>query len=82
MPEFENTSDQMTYLESAGLDEKVAYLLDHVQITDVLQRYGQCVIRTTSSGSEAATSMRSRSITARPLARSDARLGRRVVRTR
>jgi hypothetical protein len=43
MPNFENTADQMACLEEASLDEKVAYLLDHVQITDVLQRYGQCV---------------------------------------
>jgi SnoaL-like domain len=43
MPKFETTAEQMAYLEKASLEEKVRYLLDHAQITDVLQRYGQCV---------------------------------------
>lgn len=43
MPNFETTAAQMAHLERAGIEEKVGYLLDHVQITDVLQRYGQCV---------------------------------------
>ncbi|WP_110693544.1 nuclear transport factor 2 family protein [Salinicola halophyticus] len=43
MATFETTAEQMTYLRSAGVEEKVNYLLDHVQITDVLQRYGQSV---------------------------------------
>lgn len=43
MNTFDTTAQQMAYLEKASLDEKVTYLLDHVQIADVLQRYGQCV---------------------------------------
>ena len=43
MTEFRTTSDQMTHLRAASLEEKVDYLLDRVQITDVLQRYGECV---------------------------------------
>ncbi|WGF89967.1 nuclear transport factor 2 family protein [Marinivivus vitaminiproducens] len=43
MTEFETTAEQMAHIDRASLEEKVAYLLDRVQITDVLQRYGQCV---------------------------------------
>jgi len=43
MAYFNTTAAQMAYIEKASLEEKVSYLLDHVQINDVLQRYGQCV---------------------------------------
>ncbi|MBP2299721.1 nuclear transport factor 2 family protein [Azospirillum picis] len=38
---FSTTAEQLNRLRGAGLDEKVTYLLDHIAITDLVQRYGQ-----------------------------------------
>ncbi len=41
MTAFSRTADQLAHVRSAGLEEKVNYLLDYVAITDLVQRYGQ-----------------------------------------
>jgi len=43
MNTFKTTAEQFAFLRNAGTEEKLDYFLDYVQITDVLQRYGQCV---------------------------------------
>lgn len=43
MGTFKTTSEQFGFLRTAGMEEKVNYFLDYLEITDVLQRYGQCV---------------------------------------
>ena len=43
MSMFQSTAEQLAHLEKAGLEEKIKYLFDRVQIVDVLQRYGECV---------------------------------------
>ena len=43
MKTFQTTTEQFAFLRESGTEEKLNYLLDHIQITDVLQRYGQAV---------------------------------------
>ena len=43
MKAFHTTREQFTFLRGAGVEEKLNYVLDYLEITDVLQRYGQCV---------------------------------------
>ncbi len=43
MRNFKTTAEQFAFLRQAGTEEKLDYLLDHIQISDVLQRYGQAI---------------------------------------
>ena len=43
MHTFKTTSEQFAFLRRAGTEARLGYVLDHIEITDVLQRYGQCV---------------------------------------
>ena len=41
MTVFTNTAAQIADIRRGGLEQKADYLLDHIAITDVVQRYGQ-----------------------------------------
>ena len=43
MNAFTTTAEQLCHLQNAAVDEKLDYLLDHVGIEDVLQRYGKSI---------------------------------------
>jgi ketosteroid isomerase-like protein len=43
MMTFHSPAEQFAFLRKSGTQAKLDYLLDHIEIADVLQRYGQCV---------------------------------------
>ncbi|WP_110597594.1 nuclear transport factor 2 family protein [Salinicola lusitanus] len=43
MAEFATTAAQFAFLQKAGTEDRVSYIIDYLEITEVVQRYGRSV---------------------------------------